>query len=150
MSFAEMMVVLVFLSVMAFLIIAGIQKVVPSAKEVSSEQNLNQLNAAVLKFSQSNWELVLPADSSSDDESAIFRSLQYRNPARPTPGSPYLLETQSLVISADDSIYRAIWNGRLFEMVAPGAGGQGLDLERMSDQADAAVFDDEYKPVGAP
>lgn len=144
--------VLGFLGVMTCILIIVIQNVVPASKETTATANLDQLNAAVLRFNQSEWELVLTrADGSSDDELAIFRSLQYRHPTRPTPGSPFISETLAFYPSNDEETYRAIWNGRQFEMVGPGNSGTGLDLNRMVETSGSpAEFDTNYAPVGAP
>lgn len=150
MSFSEMMVVMGILAVLAYVLILGIKNVVPSVQETTADNNLNQLNAAVLKFNQSNWELALPAaDGSGDDETAIFQTLQYRHPTHPSPGSPYLSGTSTLVITSDESTYRAIWNGRMFEIRPSGVAGTGVDLARMAEQSPEISFASGYSPVGA-
>jgi len=150
MSFAEVIMVLAFLGIMAFISILVIQNVVPASKETTATANLNELNSAIHRFNQSEWELVLTrADGSSEDELAIFRSLQYRHPTRPAPGSPFLSENLAFFSSNDEETYRAIWNGRQFEMVGPGTSGTGLDLNRMVETSGSAQFDNDYTPVGA-
>lgn len=132
--------------------IPAIVNVVPSAKEETANANLQNLNKGVLKFGQSAWELVLqPNAGSIEDEMLVVRSLQYRNPSvsRATPGSPYVSPNMNLVDSTDQGSYRALWNGRMFELVKPGTQGTGLDLLNMQDSAPAAEFSTDYKPVGA-
>jgi len=151
MSFAEVIVVMALLGVMAYFLVILISNVVPGGREVTAEENLNQLNAAILRFNQANWELVLePQAGNSDDELAIFQSLQYRHPSRPAPGSPFLSPRFAFVASDDGDTYRATWNGRQFEMLAPGTAGLGLDLNRMVETSGSPTeFATNYSPVGA-
>ena len=146
----EVMVVIGVLSVVAAIVIPSISHLLPGAREATATANLEHLNQGVLKFNYANWELVLASEGGSDDELAIVRSLQYRSSSDPTPGSPYLEPTLSLVESSDDSTYRAAWNGRTFQMRTPGTAGTGLDLSKMVEGSTPFNFDNNYQPVGAP
>lgn len=152
MSLVEIMVVVSTLAVLAAVLIPFVLNVIPSTKSTVATTNLEQLNRAVLKFNHANWELVLATDAgSSEDESDIFRTLQYRAASNPSPGAPYLDPTLAFVSSSDEQTYRAAWNGRMFEMLAPGESGDGLDLSGMvSGTRTAATFAANYQPVGAP
>jgi len=153
MSFAEVMMALGVLGVIVAILIPSIMNVVPHAKSSTAEANLEQLNRAVLRFNQANWELIHPVSGDSSDEEAIFRSLQYRAPAtsNPAPGSPYIEQTLTFVDSDSDETYRASWNGRMFQLISPGTGGEGIDLSRMYEGGGTAVeFEEGYQPVGAP
>lgn len=148
-SLVEIMVVIGVLSIVVAIAIPSISNVLPGAREATARANLEHLNQAVLKFNYANWELVLASEAGSDDELAIARSLQYRSASDPTPGSPYFAPTLSLVESSDDSTYRAAWNGRSFQMVAPGTVGTGLDLSEMVAGSAPFNFGSDYQPVGA-
>lgn len=152
MSFTEVLVVLGALAVLVGILIPTIVNVVPNSRMTTAQANLEQLNKAVLKFNQINWELVLAADAgSSDDEAAIFQSLQYRDAANPSPGSPYLDATLAFVSTDDTSVHRAVWNGRMFELLPAGTAGTGLDLFAMLEGGRQAVsFAEGFQPVGAP
>ena len=149
-SLVEILVVIGILAILAGVLIPTITRVLPSARETISRANLEELNQAVLRFHQANWELVLEADDdSNDDEVAIVRSLQYRG-ANPAPGSPYLDPTMTIESSDDETTFRASWNGRVFQMLEPGTSGSGLDLARMHSSGTAFAFNENYQPVGAP
>lgn len=152
MSFTEVLVVLGALAVLVGILIPSIVNVVPNSRQSTAQANLEQLNKAVLKFNQINWDLVLAADAgSSDDEQAIFRSLQYRDTANPAPGSPYLEPTLTFVATEDDGVHRAAWNGRMFELIPVGTAGTGLDLsEMLSGSREPVSFEEGFEPVGAP
>jgi len=145
----EIMVVIGALAILAGVMIPAISNLIPSARETTSFANLEELNQAVLRFNQANWELVLAAADGSDDEEAIARSLQYRGD-RPAPGSAYLEPTLTIVASDNDKIFRASWNGRVFTMLGPGTAGSGLDLARLQAGGSVFNFGENYKPVGAP
>lgn len=149
MSFAEVMIVLGVLVVVISVIVPSVTNVVPSVKESTAEANLEQLNKAVLKFGQANWELTLPVASDASDELAIFRSLQYRAASNPSPGSPYLEPRLAFVETDDSTVCRAQWNGRMFQMISPGSTGTGLDLSRMAEGTEPTAFAEGYQPVGA-
>lgn len=145
----EIMVVIGILAILAGIMIPAISNIIPSAKETTSLANLEELNQAVHRFNQANWELVLQVADGSDDEEAIARSLQYRGD-RPAPGSPYLEPTLTIVTTDDEGIFRASWNGRAFTMLSPGTAGSGLDLAQLHAGGSVFNFGENYKPVGAP
>lgn len=130
-SLVETLVVICVLAVIASLAIPIIANVVKSASAQTAERNLKYLNGAVLGFNQSNWELVLSPGADSSDEQKIFYSLTYRDPVKPAPGSPYLPPNIIFSVGATSDTYRAIWNGRMFEILSPGTSGIGWDLMKM-------------------
>lgn len=127
-SLTEVLVVIAFLAIVAAISIPQMIGVFTGSSLDSATRNLNYLNGAVIAFNQSNWELVLTASDGSNDEQRIFDSLRYRDAANPAPGSPYLPSTATFVASGSSEDYRAQWNGRMFELLAPGTEGTGLDL----------------------
>ena len=131
MSLTEVLVVIAFLAIVAAVSVPSMLGVFSGSSYEAAKRNLNHLNAAVIGFNQSNWELVLAASSGSDDEQAIFDSLRYRAATNPAPGSPYLPPNATFVASSSSTAYRAKWNGRMFEIVVPGTNGTGLDLMNM-------------------
>jgi type II secretory pathway pseudopilin PulG len=127
----EVLVVIAVLAVISALSIPSIVGLFTSSSEETSRRNLNYLNGAVIAFNQANWELVLAADSGSDDELRIFDSLRYRNASNPAPGSPYLPPNATFEASSGSNTYRAQWNGRMFKIVPPGSNGSGLDIMKI-------------------
>jgi len=152
-SLTEVIIVIGAIGVLAAVCIPVINGIATQSKASVAEKNMRSLNAAVQGFNQANWELVLTPQAGTDDELAIFLSVQYRDSAvsRQAPGSPYLNPMLDFVRSSSPQDYRAIWNGRMFEMVSPGATGDGIDLMRLGETAGGgASFSNGYKPVGAP
>jgi prepilin-type N-terminal cleavage/methylation domain-containing protein len=127
-SLVEMLVVIGVIAIMAAIGIPMIANTVSSSAHRTADRNMKLLNGAVISFGQENWELVLAESGGSDDELAIFESLRYRDATNPAPGSPYLPQNATFVASGDTSTYRAVWNGRMFELVPAGTAGTGLDL----------------------
>jgi len=147
-SFFEVIAAIGVLGVIVSIVIPMVANIVPSSRSTAADANLEQLNAAVLKFNHANWELSLTPSSSTSDEEAIFRSLQYRDSATPAPGAPYIEATDSFVATSDIDSYRGVWNGRAFEILPPGTSGAGLDLLRMTGTTPMS-FAQNYRPVGA-
>ncbi len=131
-SLIEVLVVVSFLAIVAAISIPSFTGVLTSSNYETARRNLNYLNGAVIAFNESNWELVLASASDISDEQAIFNSLRYRASTNPSPGSPYLPPTATLVATSDKSTYRAVWNGRMFGIVVPGTNGTGLDLMKIN------------------
>ncbi len=147
-SLPEIVIVIAVLGVLAAIIVPNISGIFSGSQDATATSNLAVLNQAVLKFNQANWDLVLAADDgSSDDEVAVFRSLQYR--ATNYFGSPYLSPNITMMTNNSPTSYRAIWNGRMFQATNAGT-TIGIDLLKMNDGGTPAEFDANYKPVGAP
>lgn len=144
--------VIAVIGVLAALVISATSGITSSTSEGVAEKNLEDLNSAVLNFNQANWELVLPQDpnyASASNALEIFQSLQYRSSVSAAPGSPYINPMYSFVESANVTSYRAVWNGRMFQMITPGLSGDGLDLLQMTQLSGTTVFGTNI-PVGAP
>jgi len=120
-SLAELLVVVSVLAVIAAIAVPLMLNLVPSAGEQAATRNLNYLNGAVLSYNQAVEEL-----NTNATEPTILALLQTRD-AR-SHGSPYLPSNLKTNTSSDSSVYRAKWNGRMFEMLPPGSAGTGLPL----------------------
>lgn len=132
-SFAEMMVVLGVLCIITAIIVPTVSNVLPGTRASMADTNVNTLNQSVLKYNQANAELTVAAVSDGSDEQAVAAALQTRDAA--APGSPYLAPEMAMVVASDAGSYRAVWNGRMFEVLSPGQAGTGLDLMRMTELA---------------
>jgi len=126
MSLIEILIVLGVLAVIISIMIPSITGVVPASRATAAEANLEHLNQAVLKFNHASADLTNAAASDSTDELAIFAALQTRDAT--VLGSPFLGSNFSPNTSSSETTYRAAWNGRMFELVAPGSSGTGLDI----------------------
>lgn len=145
-SLMEVVVVIAIIGVMGAIAVPIMSNQLAAASQRTASRNLNLLNAAVIAFNQGNWELVLTNTSGSTDELAIFDSLRFRDAVNPTPGSPYLPPNATFNASSATSTYRAVWNGRMFELVSLGASGTGLDLLRMMGSVQAAPTNTPVQP----
>jgi type II secretory pathway pseudopilin PulG len=142
----EVVVVIAIIGVMGAIAIPIMSNQLAAASQRTASRNLNLLNGAVIAFNQGNWELVLASDGGSGDELAIFDSLRYRDAVNPTPGSPYLPPNATFHASSSSSIYRAVWNGRMFELVSIGTAGTGLDLLKIMGDIQAAPTNTPIQP----
>lgn len=131
-SLTEMIVVVGAIAVMAAVLIPGMINVFKGTQAGTAEANLEHLNQAVLKYSHAVAELTNAVNSGIGDEQAVFTVLQARDES--VPGSPYLPSNLSASASTDTNAYRAVWNGRMFQIVEPGTAGTGVDLSRLYNQ----------------
>ncbi len=120
-SLTELLVVVSVLAVIAAIGVPLMLNLVPSAGEQTATRNLNYLNGAVLSYNQAVEEL-----NTNATETTILTMLQTRD--NRSHGSPYLPANLKTNTSSDSSVYRAKWNGRMFEMLPPGSAGTGLPL----------------------
>ena len=127
-SFVDIMVVMGVFAIFAAIAIPMILNVVPSSQASLAKTNMNRLNQAILKYNQANQEMAVSARSSATDEAAVIAALQDRATTGPAPGSPYLSPTLAVPTTGVTTTYRAIWNGRLFQLASPGETGDGVNL----------------------
>jgi len=144
-SLPEALIVIAVIGIMAAIGIPVISGLIPSSESAIAQRNLNLLNGAVHNFKQSYWEI----PSASTDQN-IFRSLQFRDPVNPLPGTPFLPATARFSASSSDQTYRASWNGTVFRLYPKGAGGSGFDLMKMSESTTPYVSTTNGPAVGPP
>lgn len=128
-TLSEVIVVIAVIGVLAAIAIPQVGGVLGSSKGAIAENLLETLNGAVHRFNQTNYELVVSAKAAGDEEMLILRSLQYRDPANPKPGSPYMRSDWNPVVSKNKADYRLMWTGTTFKLVAPGKSGTGLKVD---------------------
>jgi len=123
-----------------------------SSAEAVATDHVEALNRAVTNFSHSCWKLpTAPNASSTDDEYAVLRSLQYKFPAdQLKPGSPFFPPTYDPVASSNSKDLRIRWNGKSFELLKPGQFGTGFRFNSGNDlKKTNYAFSSGYKPEGA-
>jgi prepilin-type N-terminal cleavage/methylation domain-containing protein len=129
-SLIEMLVTVTIIGILAAVAIPVYGHFLLSSKVEVSTNLVETLNSAVHKFNECNYELVYTAvDGTTNDEMAIVRTLQYRNPTNPAIGSPYLRADWSPVSSSNSQDYRIVWGGTLFKLLSPGTSGTGLKVD---------------------
>lgn len=128
-TFAEMLVVIAVIGVLAAVSIPRIAGILPSAREQTAMRNLRYINAAIIAYNNAASEITpttVPTSSGIGDETAVFVILKAR--AEDLRGSPFLpVNVVPTSSSATDS-YRARWNGQMFEIITPGNSGTGVNL----------------------
>lgn len=137
------------IAILAILAAVGIPMVtafVAGAKKEAANKNLKNLNVAVAKFNQAYRELDSPVNSGGGDEESAIMALQYRNPANPVPGTPFLSDQMVAPITSDSGVFRGRWNGRMFEIIEIGDTGTGINLLEMRDGGPQVQFPSGYKP----
>jgi prepilin-type N-terminal cleavage/methylation domain-containing protein len=131
-SLTEMIVVLSVVGILAGIVISQIVGATEGARIGVARQKLETLNRAVAAHQQSNirdnLENQLPADGAHGDELRVLQQLQYRNPTRPTMGSPYMAPNYRPAGSSSDEDFRIRWTGSNFVLVMPGEAGTGLQV----------------------
>jgi prepilin-type N-terminal cleavage/methylation domain-containing protein len=123
-----------------------------ASEETAATDLVEGLNHAVTKYSQECWKMPTAADASSTaDEYAVLRSLQYRFPApNIRPGSPFFNTNYDPKTSSNSSDIRIRWNGKSFELLKHGQSGTGLRYDNGNDtKSTPYTFPTGYKPEGA-
>lgn len=130
-SLAEITIVIAAIAVLAAIAIPAITGAVSGTQASLAEGNLATLNQALLRHNHANTNFVSVPDSSSDDEMEIFQMLRTRDPK--LMGSPFISSSMTVTVSGDEKTYRAVWNGRMFQLAPVGIGGSGLNLLEMRE-----------------
>jgi prepilin-type N-terminal cleavage/methylation domain-containing protein len=106
-----------------------------SAAANVARRNLNFLNGAVVAFNNAKSEIDQASAADASDELAVFTLLQTADPD--AKGSPFLSTNLRCITTSSEDTYRASWNGRFFQMLAPGAAGSGVDLQAMAGSVES-------------
>lgn len=151
-SVTELVIAVSIMGILAGVAVGSFQQFLGGGMDALAAERQERFNQALYRFAQQNYDLRLNAvDGSSADEMAILRTLQYRDsdPDRARIGSPYMDPRYNPVSSTASSSYRLRWNGRLFEVLAPGATGTGLLMNfEGTDFTTAFVFPPNFQMAG--
>jgi len=126
MSLLEVVIVIAVIGLLATITIPQLGDLTAYSKDRTAKHHLARLNNAVLNYSQSIQEITTATASDASDELSVLAALQTRDPD--VPGTPFLTPDWPVLETSDDSTYRAVWNGRMFEGLAPGTSGTGVKL----------------------
>jgi prepilin-type N-terminal cleavage/methylation domain-containing protein len=129
-SLSEVLVTVAVIGVLAGVAIPIYSNLLSPSKEVVARNLLEVLNTGVHRFNQSNYELLFTGVApSGQDEMLILRTMQYREPANPKVGSPYVRNDWNPLISNSADDYRIMWMGNLFKLLVPGQAGTGMKVD---------------------
>ena len=129
-SLVEMITTVGILGVLAAMSVYAMRVSIGQSKKVIANNTKETLNTAVHRFNTANYELYwAPIPLSGQDEMVVLRTIQYRDPAAPKPGAPYVRIDWNPVISNNINDYRLQWKGTLFALVEPGTAGYGLKVD---------------------
>lgn len=129
-SLAEVITVIAVLGVLAAIAIPSIKGSFGASKEAIAKNLVETMNQAVHRFNQTNYELLFTGVApSGQDEMLILRTMQYRDPARPKPGSPYMRVDWNPDVSNSSEDYRIMWSGALYTLLLPGQAGTGIKVK---------------------
>ncbi|MCP4849241.1 MAG: prepilin-type N-terminal cleavage/methylation domain-containing protein [Verrucomicrobiaceae bacterium] len=150
-SLVEVIVTVTVLVVITSIAIKYFGGTLDASRSVVAEDVMTVINNGLKKHSQINYEFNLSADhEGTDDEIAILRSLQWRDPVNLVPGAPFIPGNWQPVPSSDIKEYRLRWNGKVFNVIEPGASGSGIKVQfDASDYGLNYTFPDDFVPVGA-
>lgn len=128
-SIIELIMVIAVIAVIAAVAIPRFSELTSSSRAAIARNTLETLNTAVHKFNMSNYELLFTGVApSGQDEMLILRTMQYRNPDNPKPGSPYMRSDWNPDISSSTEDFRLMWTGTIYKMISPGEAGTGLKV----------------------
>lgn len=128
----EMIVVISVIGILAGIAIVQLIGINNGARDTVARQKLEVLNKAVAAHQEANardnLESLLPAPGATWDELKVLQQLQYRDPVRPTVGSPYVVTNYRPATSANTQDYRIMWTGGNFRLLTPGTAGSGIKV----------------------
>ena len=147
---AETLTVIAIIGVLAAIAIPNMRGLLGTSKTTIANNLVETLNTAVHRFNQTNYELLATAVSNSaQDELLTLRTLQYRNPTNPKPGSPYMRHDWNPTASSSASDYRVVWSGSLYKLLEPGESGTGLKVDfEGGDLGEPFVFPSGFTMAG--
>lgn len=126
---AEVLTVIAILGVLAAVAIPGYTGSLGPSKTAIARNLTETLNNAVHRFNQTNYELLFTGVAvSGQDEMLILRTMQYRNPDNPAPGSPYMRVDWNPAVSSSTADHRIMWTGTVYRLLEPGQSGTGLKV----------------------
>jgi prepilin-type N-terminal cleavage/methylation domain-containing protein len=129
-SLPEIITVIAIIGVLASAAVVAIPRILGSSKSAVARNVVETMNSGLHRFNQSNYELIVAeVSASANDELAVLRTLQYRDPTLPVTGSPYVRNDWNPATSSSASDYRIIWAGTIFKLMEPGAAGTGLKVK---------------------
>ena len=129
-SLTETLTVIAIIGVLGALAFPQIGNVFTPSKEAMARNVCETINNGVHRFNQANYEMLFTGVAvSGQDEMLILRTMQYRNPDNPAPGSPYVRCDWNPSISSSTADYRLQWTGTLYKLLKPGQSGVGLKVE---------------------
>ena len=147
-SLVELVVTIGVIGFITSIAIVSFKKVLTGTRASIAWDKAEIFNLGLKKYSQIAHD-ILTADVPNDstDEFLVLRSLQWRDPADPSPGSPFYRPNYNPVASSDSDDYRIQWNGFVFEILKPGSAGTGLKIvEDGSDITTPYTFPSGYVP----
>ena len=151
-SLAEIVVVVAIIGVLSAVAIPVYSNLHSASEKAVANDHVEALNRAVTNFSHTCWKFPTAANASStDDEFAVIRSLQYKFPANKLkPGSPFFDPSYDPKSSSNSSYLRIRWNGKGFELLDRGQAGTGLRFESGNDfKKTPYSFPSGYLPEGS-
>jgi len=148
-SLTEVIVTVAITGILSYVAIASFGKARQGSEGSIAREVVETLNLGLKKFAQINYQISLAGDdAASTDEFLVLRSLQWRDPLDPSPGSPYVRPDISPVASSNTKDYRIRWNGRVFTLVTPGSAGSGMKVDfQATDYAAPYTFPSGYTPI---
>jgi prepilin-type N-terminal cleavage/methylation domain-containing protein len=131
-SVTELIVVISIMGVLASIAVSSFNQFLSGSKDALAAERQEMFNQALHRFAQQNYEMLFGVmETSTADELAVLRTLQYRNPDidRAKIGSPYMDPRYNPVPSSSTAQYRMRWTGRMYELLKPGRTGTGLLMD---------------------
>lgn len=146
----EMIIVISVIGILAGVAIVQLIGMKNGTQDTVARQKLETLNRAVAAHQESNardnLENLPSAPGATWDELKILMQLQFRDPVRPSVGSPYMVTNYRPATSSDVKDYRIMWTGSNFRLLPPGTTGSGIKVVfDGSDIGPDIVFPPGYK-----
>jgi prepilin-type N-terminal cleavage/methylation domain-containing protein len=151
-SLAEIVVTIAIMGLLMAVAIPIYSNLRDASERAIARDHVEALNRAVTNFSHGCWKFPTPANASStDDEYAVLRSVQYKFPlASKKVGSPFFDPKYDPQPSSNSHHLRIRWNGKTFDLLEIGTTGTGLRFQSGSDfKSTPYAFPSGYQPEGA-
>lgn len=153
-SMTEMLAVVAIIGVLSHIAITSYKNLGSKSKDILHGNFVSDLNTSLRNFEQQNWSMEVTADdASTDDEFAVLRTLQWKDPT-PGPnglasdlGAPYYRQDWNPVESSDEDEFRIRWKAGAFQMLSPGDEGMGLRYSQ-ADFTTNYAFPADFEPAG--
>lgn len=148
-SLLEAVVMVAVIGILASISVKSVGKITKASKETVAQNLVETLNNATKEFGHAQYKIVSNGeDNSSDDEVAILRTLQWKDPSIELGVAGPFMRNYVPAPSSSSDDYRVVWAGSFWKMARPGESGHGLKVNfEATDLANTYTHPSDFSPV---